>query len=78
MPLSPKLPALSLALLLAACATDKDFNKGVAEANFKLGIGYMPVSYTHLDVYKRQAALKPNSSMKFIVSGPFTRNWSPT
>ena len=41
MPLLPKLPALSLTLLLAACATDKDFNKDVAEANFKLGIGYM-------------------------------------
>lgn len=48
MPLSPKLPALSLALLLAACATDKEFNQGVAEANFKLGIGYMQSG--HLDV----------------------------
>ena len=69
MPLSSKLFALSLALLLAACATtDQDFNKNVAEANFKLGIGYMQSG--HYDV----ATEKLLKSLQFDDTNPETHN----
>ena len=49
MRLSPKPITLSLALLLGACASsDRALQESVAEANFKLGIGYMQSG--HFDV----------------------------
>ena len=47
--------------LLAACANtqEQEFKRNAAEANFKLGVGYMPVSYTQRDVYERQARHSP-------------------
>jgi len=60
MPLSPKPPALLLALLLAACATDKNFNKDVAEANFKLGIGYMQSGHFEVATEKLLKSLQFN------------------
>lgn len=69
MPRCLKLPALLLALLLAACATtDKDFNKSVAEANFKLGIGYMQSG--HFEV----ATEKLLKSLQFDDTNPEAHN----
>ena len=68
MPRFLKLPALSLALLLAACATEKDFNKSVAEANFKLGIGYMQSG--HFEV----ATEKLLKSLQFDDTNPEAHN----
>ena len=44
---------------------DASLNKIVAEAGFTKGAfyGYYPVSYTHLDVYKRQAQSRSMSPL---------------
>ena len=42
--------------LKAACMRDNDqyFSKTVQQGKIIVGVMHMPVSYTHLDVYKRQ------------------------
>lgn len=61
---------LALALLLGACANspDQDFNQSVADANFKLGIGYMQSG--HFEV----AAEKLLKSLQFDERSPETHN----
>lgn len=55
--------ALSLALLLSACAGSKqDFKEDVAEANFKLGIGYMQSGHYEVAAEKLLKALQFNES----------------
>jgi len=51
---------LSLALLLAACASTKeqDFKREVAEANFKLGVGYMQSGHFEVASEKLLKALQ--------------------
>jgi type IV pilus assembly protein PilF len=62
MRLSTRPTALFLALLLAACASsqERSFNENVAEANFKLGIGYMQSGHFEVATEKLLKALKFN------------------
>ncbi|CDH46775.1 type IV pilus biogenesis/stability protein PilW [Candidatus Contendibacter odensensis] len=70
MRLSAQLTTLSLTLLLGACAgsQEREFKENVAEANFKLGIGYMQSG--HYEV----AAEKLLKSLQFDESSPETHN----
>lgn len=64
-----KLAILTLALLLGACASsERDFKDNVAEANFKLGIGYMQSG--HYEV----AAEKLLKSLQFDENSPEAHN----
>lgn len=59
LPVKPAL--LTLTLLLGACAnTERDFNENVAEANFKLGIGYMQSGNLQVATEKLIKALQYN------------------
>jgi type IV pilus assembly protein PilF len=51
---------LSLALLLTACANtqEQEFNRNVAEANFKLGVGYMQSGHFEVATEKLLKALQ--------------------
>lgn len=51
---------LSLTLLLAACANtqEQEFNRNVAEANFKLGVGYMQSGHFNVAAEKLLKALQ--------------------
>jgi type IV pilus assembly protein PilF len=62
MRLSVKPPILFLALLLGACASwpEREFNENVAEANFKLGIGYMQSGHFQVATEKLLKALQYN------------------
>ncbi len=62
MRLSAKPIILSLALLLGACAnsSENDFKENVAEANFKLGIGYMQSGHFEVATEKLLKALQYN------------------
>ncbi|MFO1420039.1 MAG: type IV pilus biogenesis/stability protein PilW [Candidatus Competibacteraceae bacterium] len=53
-------PVLVLVLLLAACAStrDREFSDNVAEANFKLGIGYMQSGHFEVAAEKLLKALQ--------------------
>ena len=70
MRLSAKSTTLLLALLLGACAgsQERDFKENVAEANFKLGIGYMQSG--HYEV----AAEKLLKSLQFDENSPEAHN----
>jgi len=70
MRLSASSTTLSLALLLGACASspEQDFNQSVADANFKLGIGYMQSG--RLEV----AAEKLLKALQFNENSPETHN----
>lgn len=70
MRLSAKSATLFLALLLGACAgsQERDFKENVAEANFKLGIGYMQSG--HYEV----AAEKLLKSLQFDENSPEAHN----
>jgi type IV pilus assembly protein PilF len=60
MPPTVKLALLSLALLLGACAStqEREFKRNVAEANFKLGIGYMQSGHFEVASEKLLKALQ--------------------
>ncbi|MDG4596756.1 MAG: type IV pilus biogenesis/stability protein PilW [Candidatus Contendobacter sp.] len=60
----PVTPAsLTLALLLGACASsEREFNDNVAEANFKLGIGYMQSGNLQVATEKLLKALQYNDN----------------
>jgi type IV pilus assembly protein PilF len=62
MRLSPKSITLCLALLLGACAgsQERDFKENVAEANFKLGIGYMQSGHFEVAAEKLLKAVQYN------------------
>ncbi len=64
MPPLSKPVALSLALLLAACAgtQEGDFKENVAEANFKLGVGYMQSGHFDVALQKLLKALEFNDN----------------
>lgn len=70
MRLSAPSTTLSLALLLGACASspEQDYNRSVADANFKLGIGYMQSG--RLEV----AAEKLLKALQFDENSPETHN----
>jgi type IV pilus assembly protein PilF len=55
-----KFALLSLALLLGACAStqEREFKRNVAEANFKLGIGYMQSGHFEVAAEKLLKALE--------------------
>lgn len=59
---SPKLTILSLALLLGGCASssERDFKDNAAEANFKLGIGYMQSGHFEVAAEKLLKAVQFN------------------
>ncbi|MFO1372097.1 MAG: type IV pilus biogenesis/stability protein PilW [Candidatus Competibacteraceae bacterium] len=58
-----QITAWSLALWLAACAnTEKATSEGVAEANFKLGIGYMQSGHLDVALEKLNKALQHNDN----------------
>lgn len=58
-----KLAILTLALLLGACASsERDFKDNVAEANFKLGIGYMQSGNLQVATEKLVKALQYNDN----------------
>ena len=62
MRLSPKSIILGLALLLGACAgsQERDFKENAAEANFKLGIGYMQSGHFEVAAEKLLKAVQYN------------------
>ncbi|HCB13631.1 MAG TPA: type IV pilus biogenesis/stability protein PilW [Gammaproteobacteria bacterium] len=55
---------LSLTLLLTACAStqEQEFNRNVAEANFKLGVGYMQSGHFEVAAEKLLKALQYHDS----------------
>ena len=63
MRLSPPWMTWSLALLLGACASqERDFKENVAEANFKLGIGYMQSGHFEVATEKLLKAVQYNDN----------------
>ena len=69
-------PLLLATVLLAGCASsaDKDFKRNVAEANFKLGIGYMQSGHLEVAAEKLLKALADARAKKTLVfkNGRFT------